>query len=155
MVSFLNPLLFQADFTTFNKSAMGILQGKKVAILTENDFEEIEFTSPKRALEETGAEMLIVSPQKENVRGWDHEHWTVELAVDTTLQKANSKDYDTLLVPGGVINPDRTGVNPDCVDFAQQFPDAGKPVAAICHGPQLLIETATKYDLISFHQNRP
>ncbi|HEV3250832.1 MAG TPA: type 1 glutamine amidotransferase domain-containing protein [Puia sp.] len=120
---------------------MGILQGKKLVILTENGFEEIELTSPKKAQEETGAEVLIASPQKEKVGCWDHVHWSVELPVDTTLQKANSEDYDALVVPGGAINPDRTGVNPECVDFAQHFLDTGKPVAAICHGPQVLIET--------------
>ena len=120
---------------------MGTLSGKKVAILTENGFEEIELTSPKKALEEAGAKVQIVSPQKEKVRGWDHDHWSVELPVDVSLEKANSEDYDALMVPGGVINPDQMRVNPDCVDFAQQFLEAGKPVAAICHGPQLLIET--------------
>jgi protease I len=120
---------------------MGKLSGKKVAILTENGFEEVELTSPKKALEEAGAEVQIVSPQKEKVKAWDHDHWSIELPVDVPLEKADVEDYDALVLPGGVINPDQMRVNQDCVDFAQQFLEEGKPVAAICHGPQLLIET--------------
>lgn len=120
---------------------MGKLSGKKVAILTENGFEEVELTSPLKALKEAGATVDIVSPQKKTVRAWDHDHWSIELPVDVTLDKADPEDYDALMIPGGVINPDQMRVNPDCVDFAQQFLEEGKPVAAICHGPQLLIET--------------
>jgi len=120
---------------------MGKLSGKKVAILTENGFEEVELTSPKKALEEAGAEVHIVSPQKEKVKAWDHDHWSIELPVDVPLERADVEDYDALLIPGGVINPDKMRVNQDCVDFAQQFLEEGKIVAAICHGPQLLIET--------------
>jgi protease I len=117
------------------------LTGKRVAILTENGFEEVELTSPKKALESAGAKVDIVSPQKEKVKGWDHDHWSLELPVDVNLNNADAEDYDALVLPGGVINPDQLRVNQDCVDFAQQFLEAGKPVAAICHGPQLLIET--------------
>ncbi|HEX4850428.1 MAG TPA: type 1 glutamine amidotransferase domain-containing protein [Puia sp.] len=120
---------------------MGKLEGKRVAILTENGFEEVELTSPKKALEEEGAKVDIVSPQKSKVKAWDHDHWSIELPVDVSLEKADAEDYDALMVPGGVINPDHMRINQDCVDFAQQFLEAGKPVAAICHGPQLLIET--------------
>jgi len=120
---------------------MAKLSGKKVAILTENGFEEVELTSPKKALEEAGATVHFVSPQKDKVKGWDHDHWSIELPVDVVVEKANSDDYDALVIPGGVINPDKMRVNKDCVEFAQQFLEAGKPVAAICHGPQLLIET--------------
>lgn len=120
---------------------MAKLSDKKVAILTENGFEEVELTSPKKALEEAGAQVHIVSPQKEKVRAWDHDHWSIELPVDVNLEKANADDYDALVIPGGVINPDKMRTNKDCVEFAQQFLEAGKPVAAICHGPQLLIET--------------
>lgn len=120
---------------------MKTLSGKKVAILTENGFEEIELTSPKKELEAAGAEVHIVSPQKDKVKAWDHDHWSIELPVDVPLEKANAEDYDALMIPGGVINPDLMRINKDCVEFAQQFLEAGKPVAAICHGPQLLIET--------------
>ena len=112
-----------------------------MAILTENGFEEVELTSPKQALEQAGATADIVSPQKDKVKAWDHDHWSIELDVDVPLEKANPEDYDALMIPGGVINPDQMRINPKCVEFAQHFLESGKPVAAICHGPQLLIET--------------
>jgi protease I len=117
------------------------VKGKKVAILTENGFEEVELTSPKKALEEAGAIVHIVSPQAEKVKAWNHDHWSIELPVDVTLSKANPEDYDALVIPGGVINPDKMRENKACVAFAQHFIEQGKPLAAICHGPQLLIET--------------
>lgn len=120
---------------------MATLSGKKVAILTENGFEEIELTSPKKELEAAGAEVHIVSPQKEKVRAWDHDHWSDELKVDVPLDEANAEDYDALMIPGGVMNPDKMRANDKCVEFAQHFLETGKPIAAICHGPQLLIET--------------
>src|SRR5688572_30722620 len=112
------------------------LKGKKVAILTENGFEEIELTSPKKALEEAGAEVHIVSPQKSKVKGWNHDHWSIELPVDVQIEKADPDDYDALVIPGGVINPDLMRRDESCVDFAKTFLLEGKPVAAICHGPQ-------------------
>ena len=120
---------------------MANLSGKKVAILTEDGFEEIELTSPKKELEAAGAVVHIVSPRKDKVKGWDHDHWSEELDVDVNLDNAQPEDYDALVIPGGVINPDKMRKNPKCVEFAQHFLERGKPVAAICHGPQLLIET--------------
>ena len=120
---------------------MAKLTGKKVAILTENGFEEVELTSPKKALEEAGAEVKIVSPQKGKVKAWDHDHWSIELPVDVQLDNAQMEDFDALVLPGGVLNPDQLRQNKKAVEFAQQFLETGKPVAAICHGPQLLIET--------------
>ena len=120
---------------------MGKLSGKKVAILTENGFEEVELTSPMKALKDAGATVEIVSPQKNRVKAWDHDHWSIYLPVDVPLSEAEVDNYDALMIPGGVMNPDRMRANPDCVDFAQQFLEEQKPVAAICHGPQLLIET--------------
>jgi protease I len=117
------------------------LTGKKVAILTENGFEEIELTSPKAALEEAGATVHIVSPQLKKVKAWSHDHWSIEVPVDVTLSNAFPSDYDALVIPGGVINPDLMRMNRECVEFAQHFLEKHKPVAAICHGPQLLIET--------------
>ena len=120
---------------------MAILKGKKVAILTESGFEEVELTSPKKALEDAGARVEIVSPQKEKVKAWAHDHWSIELPVDVNVEKADPNDYDALMIPGGVLNPDKMRMNDKCVEFAQHFLQEGKPVAAICHGPQLLIET--------------
>lgn len=126
---------------TLKAFIMGTLSGKKVAILTENGFEEVELTSPKKALEQAGATVQIVSPEKDKVKAWDKDHWSIELPVDVTIDNANADDYDALMLPGGVMNPDKLRMNEKCVEFAQQFIDAGKPIAAICHGPQLLIET--------------
>ena len=117
------------------------LKGKKIAILTENGFEEVELTSPKKALEDAGATVHIVSPQKDKVKAWNHDHWSIELPVDVNIDDADPNDYDALVVPGGVLNPDKMRLNEDCVNFAKDFLTSGKPVAAICHGPQLLIET--------------
>src|ERR1700749_2785775 len=119
---------------------MATLSGKKIAILTENGFEEVELTSPKKALEDAGAEVKIVSPQKTKVKAWDHDHWSIELPVDAILDDARGEDYDAIVLPGGVLNPDQLRQNRKAVEFAQQFLESGKPVAAICNGPQLLIE---------------
>ena len=120
---------------------MGELSGKKVAIITEHGFEEAELTSPKKALEQAGAEVDIVSPQPKTVKAWDHDHWSIELKVNVLIGDAKPEDYDALVIPGGVLNPDQMRLNPKCVEFARRFLEEGKPVAAICHGPQLLIET--------------
>ena len=120
---------------------MATLTGKKVAILTETGFEEVELTSPREALEKAGAKVDIVSPQKDKVKAWDKDHWSIELSVDQPLDAARVDDYDALMLPGGVLNPDKLRLNRKAVEFAQQFLESGKPVAAICHGPQLLIET--------------
>ena len=117
------------------------VKGKKVAILTENGFEEVELTSPMNALEQAGVTVHIVSPQKDKVKAWDHDHWSIELPVDKNVSDANPEEYDMLVLPGGVLNPDTARLNKDCVAFAQHFLEQGKPLAAICHGPQLLIET--------------
>lgn len=120
---------------------MKTLAGKKIAILTENGFEEVELTSPKKALEDAGATVHIVSPQEKKVKAWKHDHWSLELPVDIHLTEADPEEYDALIIPGGVINPDKMRRNEKCVEFAQHFIENHKPLAAICHGPQLLIET--------------
>jgi protease I len=117
------------------------IKGKKVAIITENGFEEVELTSPKKALEDAGAIVHIISAVEGKVKAWNHDHWSIELPVDVALQDANPYDYDALVVPGGVLNPDKMRANEKYVNFAQHFIEQGKQLAAICHGPQLLIET--------------
>ena len=114
---------------------------KRVAIITENGLEEVELTSPKKAMENAGFKVDVISPQKNKVKAWDQDHWSIEIPVDVNLSDADPDDYDALMIPGGVMNPDKMRVNKDCVAFAKSFLEAGKPVAAICHGPQLLIET--------------
>jgi protease I len=120
---------------------MGNLEGKRVAIITENGFEEVELTSPKKALEDAGAKVDIISPQKGKVKAWNHDHWTIEVPVDVNITEADPDHYDALMIPGGVMNPDKMRMNKDCVEFAKQFLLEGKPIGAICHGPQLLIES--------------
>ena len=120
---------------------MANLSNRKVAILTEQGFEQVELTSPKEALEAAGATVHIVSPNRGKIKAWDHSDWGIEVEVDAELANANPDDYDALVLPGGVLNPDKLRMNKDAVAFASAFLDEGKPVAAICHGPQLLIET--------------
>lgn len=129
------------------------VEGKKVAIITENGFEEVELTSPKKALEEAGVIVKILSAQKDKVKGWDHDHWSIEVPVDGAIHNASVEDYDMLVIPGGVINPDKMRADKDYVSFVQQFLESGKPVAAICHAPQLLIETGMISDrkMTSYH----
>ena len=118
---------------------MNDLKGKKVAILTEDGFEEIELTSPRDALKEAGAEVLIVSPKKDKVKAKSGDDWTNDYDVDLQLGDAKSADFDALVIPGGVINPDKLRVNKEAIKFVQDFFNENKPVAAICHGPQVLI----------------
>ena len=120
---------------------MPSLKGKKVAILSDSGFEELELTSPKKALEEAGAVVEIVSAQKDTIRGWNHDHWSIELNVDINIDDAKAENYDALMIPGGVINSDQMRLHTNYIQFAEEFLEAGKPVATICHGPQLLIET--------------
>ncbi|WP_143959962.1 type 1 glutamine amidotransferase domain-containing protein [Litoribacter populi] len=119
---------------------MSNLQGKKVAILTETGFEESELLSPKEALEKEGATVHVISPAKE-IKGWKDGNWSKEVKIDLALDSANAEDYHALVVPGGVINPDKLRMNEKAVNFMKSFFEKGKPVAAICHGPQALIET--------------
>jgi protease I len=116
-----------------------MLKNRRIAILTENGFEESELLSPKKALEEAGASVHIVSPQKDKVRGMNHHEWSVECPVDKNISDVHADDYDGLLLPGGVFNPDKLRRDPQALAFVKDFFKAGKPVAAICHGPQTLI----------------
>ena len=115
------------------------LNGKKVAILVADGFEQVEFTEPRRALLDAGATVRVVSPADGKVKGWDHTDWGESFDVDVSLDDADAGDYDALLLPGGVLNPDKLRREEKAISFARGFFDAAKPVAAICHGPQLLI----------------
>jgi protease I len=116
------------------------LDGKKVAILVADGFEQIELTSPQEALEDAGAETEIISPAEDKVKGWEETDWGKKFKVDVPLKKAKASDYDPLLLPGGVMNPDKLRLQPKAIEFIRAFFDAGKPVAAICHGPWTLID---------------
>jgi protease I len=116
------------------------LSGKKVAILVADGFEQVEMTEPRKALEEAGAGTDLVSPNDGKVKGWKMTEWGDKFDVDVPLALANPDDYDALLLPGGVMNPDKLRMNHQAVEFVRAFFRAGKPVAAICHGPWTLIE---------------
>src|SRR5436853_6810459 len=118
----------------------GNLKGLKVAILVTDGFEQVELVEPRKALDQAGAETRIVSPKDERVRGWKFTDWGDELPVDVALDDARPQDFDALLLPGGVINPDKLRIEPKAIEFIKAFFDAGKPVAAICHGPWTVIE---------------
>jgi PfpI family intracellular protease len=117
------------------------LQGLNVAILVTDGFEQVELTEPGKALDEAGATTKLVSPKRDRVRAWYFTEWSVEFPVDVTLDQAKPEDFDALMLPGGVFNPDSLRIQPKAVAFAKAFFDAGKPVAAICHGPWTVIET--------------
>jgi protease I len=116
------------------------LKGKKIAILVADGFEQSELTEPRRALDAAFAATQIVSPTGSEVRGWKHVEWGDRFPVDVPLDKAEADVYDALLLPGGVMNPDHLRLYPRAIDFIREFFDAGKPVAAICHGPWTLID---------------
>lgn len=118
----------------------GKLDGKKVAILVADGFEQVEMTEPRKALEDAGAATDLISPSKGKVKGWEFTDWGDEFAVDVSLARANADDYDALVLPGGVMNPDKLRMIPTAVQFVRSFFQAGKPVASICHGPWTLIE---------------
>ena len=116
------------------------LNGLKVAILVTDGFEQVEMTEPRKALDEAGAETQIVSPKDGQVKAWKFTEWGDEFLVDVPLARARPDGFDALLLPGGVINPDKLRTLPEAVAFAKAFFDAGKPVASICHGPWTIIE---------------
>ena len=112
---------------------------KKIAILATNGFEEIELTSPKEALEKEGWQTHIISPEVGSIKAWASTDWGKSYPVDKTLDQAIASDYNAILLPGGVINPDSLRTNEKALQFVRHFFEEGKPVAAICHGPQTLI----------------
>jgi protease I len=116
------------------------IQGKRVAILATVGFEQSELLEPQKALDNAGAKTEVISPEAGKIKAWNMKDWGVEVSVDSTIKNANPADYDALMLPGGVMNPDKLRANPDAVKFVKHFVDQGKPIAAICHGPWTLIE---------------
>ena len=112
---------------------------KRVAILATDGFEESELKSPKEAMEEAGFDVKIISEKSGSIKGWKDGNWSNEYKVDDTLDNVSASDFDALMLPGGVINPDKLRRNEDALKFVKGFFDEKKPVAAICHGPQILI----------------
>ena len=115
------------------------LDGKKVAILVADGFEQVEMTKPREALNDAGAETKIVSIKSGKVQGVNHDEMGDKFEVDLTLDSARAGDFDALLIPGGLMNPDAMRQEESALEFVRHFFDAGKPVAVICHGPQVLI----------------
>jgi protease I len=116
------------------------LNGKRVAILVTDGFEQSEMTEPRTALEDEGAEAFIVSPATKRVRSWRFGEWARSYRVDVPLERAHPYEFDALLLPGGAISPDRLRLHPAAIRFIRGFTESGKPVAAICHGPWTLID---------------
>lgn len=116
------------------------LNGKRVAILATDGVEEVELTEPRKALDDAGARTQLVSPKPDKIRAWQSGQWGDELEVDLPLAQARADDFDALLLPGGVMNPDRLRQDATAVQFVKSFFERGKPVAAICHGPWMLVE---------------
>jgi protease I len=118
----------------------GPLAGRRVAILATEGFERSELLKPRAALDEAGAATVVVSPKSGSIRSWDTSDWGDAVSVDVALGAAKASDYDALLLPGGVINPDKLRLDPQAIAFVRAFVDAGKPIAAICHGPWTLVD---------------
>jgi protease I len=118
-----------------------LLKGKKVAILAADMFERVELEEPRKALEDAGADVEVVSLEEGEIQGFDHFEPANSVQVDRTVEEASPGDYDALLVPGGVGNPDQLRGDENAVSFVRGFHDAGKPMAVICHGPWVLVES--------------
>jgi protease I len=118
----------------------GQLDGIHIAILATDGFEQAELLEPKRILEDAGATTTVISPKSGEIKGWDTSDWGQTVQVDELLADSSPDDYDALVLPGGVMNPDKLRMDTQAVEFAKAFIEAGKPVGAICHGPWLLVE---------------
>ena len=123
-----------------------VLDQKRIAILATDGFEYAELNEPKRALEAEGAETVVVSLKSDPIRGWDGDDWGETIPVQTTVDTATPYEFDALVLPGGVMNPDKLRMNPNAVRFVQGFFRTGKPVGAICHALWLLIEAEVVQD---------
>lgn len=130
----------------------GDLNGFRVAILLDTDFEQIEMTKPRQALEDAGARCVIVSPQKE-VTGMKHDEKQDTFSVDQSIESADPEQFDAVLLPGGALNADSLRVNEKAQAFVRAIDQAGKPMAVICHAPWLLVSAgiAKGRNLTSYH----
>ena len=113
---------------------------KRIMILATNGFEQSELEKPRQNLEEAGFETVVVSPEAGQIKGWRHTDWGTPVKVDKTVDEVSADDFDAIVLPGGVINPDKLRMNEKAVQLVRDFYDAGKTVAAICHGPWMLVE---------------
>lgn len=116
------------------------LKNVKVALVATDGFEEVELTEPLKALKQAGVEATVVAPAGHKIKAWNQTDWSIEVPVDLLLKDASAEDFDALVIPGGVLNPDKLRMEQQALTFVKDFFKADKPVFAICHGPQLLIE---------------
>lgn len=116
------------------------LEGKRIAILATDGVEQVELFEPRKALQGAGAQTEVIAPKSGQIKGWDHTDWGEQIPVDKTVEQARPQDYDALLLPGGVMNPDHMRLNDKAVQFVKSFFEEQKPVAAICHAPWMLVE---------------
>lgn len=116
------------------------LHGMKIAIVATDGFEQSELLEPKKALEAAGAETEVIAPKSGEIKGWSKKDWGDTVKVDKTLSNARAEDYDALVLPGGVMNPDHLRMDEKAVEFVREFAASERPVAAICHGPWTLVE---------------
>jgi protease I len=119
---------------------MASLNGKKIAFLATDGFEQAELLEPCKALDDAGATTVVIAPKTGEIKAWDMKDWGKSIKVDKALADANPNDYDALVLPGGVINPDHLRMDPAAVNFVKKFVETGRPTAAICHGPWTLLE---------------
>ncbi|MGB6133830.1 MAG: type 1 glutamine amidotransferase domain-containing protein [Acidobacteriaceae bacterium] len=116
------------------------LQGRKIAILATDGFEQSELMEPRKALEQAGGKTVVISPKSGEIRGWNKTDWGQAVKVDLLAGQARAEDYDALVLPGGVMNPDHLRMNPEAMKFVKEFVATKRPIAAICHGPWTLVE---------------
>jgi protease I len=116
------------------------INGKKIAILATDGYEQVELTDPKKNLEKAGAKVDVISIKSGKIKGWNHTDWGSSVKVDHLVTEVKPTDYDALVLPGGQINPDKLRTDKNAIAFIRQFVESGKPVAAICHGPWGLVE---------------
>jgi len=119
--------------------AQKTLDGLRVAIVATNDFELVELTEPRKALDEAGATTTVIAPEAGSIQGMKHDVKTEKIKVDKTLDEVDAEQFDALLLPGGAVNADALRVIPEAQEFARSIDRAGKPIAVICHGPWLLV----------------
>jgi protease I len=119
---------------------MASLSGKRIAFLATDGFEQAELLEPRKALDDAGATTVVIAPKSGEIKAWDMKDWGKTIKVDQTLEDANPNDYDALVLPGGVINPDHLRMDPAAVNFVKKFVETGRTTAAICHGPWTLVE---------------
>jgi protease I len=136
-----NQLFHKKSMATFEEDDIRELSGTHAAILAVDGFEESELFEPKEALENVGVQTHIISMKPGKIKGWKNNNWGKSIAVDMTVLDAFAMDFDYLILPGGVMNPDKLRNEPNAVAFVETFVNQRKPIAAICHGPQILIET--------------